>query len=138
MEWKNHGKDKDSWFDFHRAFGHSTEDCWTLRMQIEKLVQDGRLRHYIRRPVDRRGELPTERSKGQSSGAFARDKSRSRQRMTPHWGTIATIISGEGLAPRPKDFMQETGREQEVQAVLTRANLTPLGRRDPDLVTTEI
>ncbi|RDX64714.1 hypothetical protein CR513_56697, partial [Mucuna pruriens] len=85
------GKDKDSWCDFHRTFGHLTEDCWTLRMQIEKLVQDGRLCRY------------TEHSTGQSSGATARDRSRSRQRVTPRRGTIATI-SGGGMAPLPRDF----------------------------------
>ncbi|RDX74953.1 hypothetical protein CR513_45232, partial [Mucuna pruriens] len=70
------GKDKDSWCDSHRAFGHSTKDYWTLRMQIEKLVQDDRLCHYVRRPTDKHGELQTERSTRQSSRATARDRSR--------------------------------------------------------------
>ncbi|RDX91693.1 hypothetical protein CR513_26283, partial [Mucuna pruriens] len=48
------GKDKEGWCDFHRAFGHTTEDCWALRTQIEKLVQEGHLNRYVRQSPDKR------------------------------------------------------------------------------------
>ncbi|RDY02962.1 hypothetical protein CR513_13521, partial [Mucuna pruriens] len=37
--------------NFHRAFGHSTEGCWTLKTQLEKLIQEGHLGRYVQRQV---------------------------------------------------------------------------------------
>ncbi|RDX97869.1 hypothetical protein CR513_19309, partial [Mucuna pruriens] len=37
------GLSKEEWCDFHRTLGHSTEGCWTLKTQLEKLVQEGHL-----------------------------------------------------------------------------------------------
>ncbi|RDY02344.1 hypothetical protein CR513_14207, partial [Mucuna pruriens] len=36
---KQMGKNKREWFDFHRANGHSMEECWTLGAQLEGLIQ---------------------------------------------------------------------------------------------------
>ncbi|RDX99202.1 hypothetical protein CR513_17788, partial [Mucuna pruriens] len=46
---KQLGKNRKEWCDFHRAVGHSTEECWTLGAQIEGLVQQGKLEHYVSR-----------------------------------------------------------------------------------------
>ncbi|RDY03211.1 hypothetical protein CR513_13235, partial [Mucuna pruriens] len=37
------GKSREDWCDFHRSFGHSTEGCWMLKTQLEKLIQEGHL-----------------------------------------------------------------------------------------------
>ncbi|RDX74230.1 hypothetical protein CR513_46052, partial [Mucuna pruriens] len=50
---KQLGKNRKEWCDFHRAVGHSTEECWTLGAQIEGLVQQGKLDRY---EEDRRSE----------------------------------------------------------------------------------
>ncbi|RDX65360.1 hypothetical protein CR513_55986, partial [Mucuna pruriens] len=45
------GPNQDEWCDFHWVVGHSTEECWTLRSQIEKLVQNGHLDRYVQHPT---------------------------------------------------------------------------------------
>ncbi|RDX66330.1 hypothetical protein CR513_54905, partial [Mucuna pruriens] len=92
------GKEKSSWCDFHRAFGHTIEDCWALKTQIERLVQTGHLDHYVQQASPRRPQLQGE-SLRRLAGTSRRERSRSRQRTPTHRGTI-TIISG-GRTPNP-------------------------------------
>ncbi|RDY03312.1 hypothetical protein CR513_13117, partial [Mucuna pruriens] len=37
------GPSHDEWCKFHHALGHTIENCWVLKNQIEKLIQDGYL-----------------------------------------------------------------------------------------------
>ncbi|RDX73895.1 hypothetical protein CR513_46428, partial [Mucuna pruriens] len=64
------GRHKSEWCDFHRTHGHSTEACWTLRTQIEQLVQDGRLNRFIHKQIPenpRRGAEDDSRNQRKSS-----------------------------------------------------------------------
>ncbi|RDX63854.1 hypothetical protein CR513_57665, partial [Mucuna pruriens] len=115
------GKEKSSWCDFHRAFGHTTEDCWALKTQIERLVQTGHLDRYVQQASPRRSQLQG-RDLRRSVGTSRRERSRSRQRTPTHRGTITTISGGKTVNSRPDD---------RVQTVLTGANMTPLGKREP-------
>ncbi|RDX74024.1 hypothetical protein CR513_46273, partial [Mucuna pruriens] len=119
------GNDKDGWCNFHQTFGHITEDCWVLKMQIEKLVQAGHLNRYIRRSSNEQCK-----SRGSSRGRSANTKN------PPHRGTIATISRGKmtTFLPNHKQEVRRTEEErrvERVQVVLTRANMTPLGRKEP-------
>ncbi|RDX87159.1 hypothetical protein CR513_31411, partial [Mucuna pruriens] len=44
------GANQQEWYEFHRAYGHSTEECQTL------LIQEGHIGQYIQ---DRREKIPT-------------------------------------------------------------------------------
>ncbi|RDY04063.1 hypothetical protein CR513_12271, partial [Mucuna pruriens] len=92
------GNNRTDWCDFHHITGHSTEACWTLKTQIERLVQEGRLNQYIRLQDERRGQG----SDGQKKERLdRRERSRSRQGSpVPRRGTITTI-SGGISGPRP-------------------------------------
>ncbi|RDY01550.1 hypothetical protein CR513_15106, partial [Mucuna pruriens] len=74
---------------------------------------------------------------GGSAGTNRRERSRSRQRTPPpHRGTIATISGGRMTTFPPNHEqevrrIEETRRVKRVQAVLTGANMTPLGRKEP-------
>ncbi|RDY12155.1 hypothetical protein CR513_03082, partial [Mucuna pruriens] len=114
-EGRTMGNNPTDWCEFHRTTGHSTEACWTLKTQIEKLVQEGRLTQYVN----------TRRQWTQGEGSQNRGRSRSRQNSpTPHKGVISTIAGGAQAWPSPFDKTRN-----EVQAVLTGANVTPLGNR---------
>ncbi|GAU47368.1 hypothetical protein TSUD_403710 [Trifolium subterraneum] len=41
------GDEPGQWCDYHRAYGHNTDNCRTLRMHIEKLIQEGHLGRYV-------------------------------------------------------------------------------------------
>uniref|UniRef100_A0A2N9J155 Uncharacterized protein n=1 Tax=Fagus sylvatica TaxID=28930 RepID=A0A2N9J155_FAGSY len=40
---------KDLYCRFHRDYGHTTEDCYALKEQIEALIRQGKLRKFVRR-----------------------------------------------------------------------------------------
>ncbi|RDX75844.1 hypothetical protein CR513_44234, partial [Mucuna pruriens] len=129
------GKERNSWCDIHKAFGHTTEDCWGLKTPIEGLVQSGHLDRYIQRSVPRRTQRQG-RNSPHSAGTSQRDRSRSRQATPVHRGTISTISSGrtgyKESIPRASASMTD-GR---VQTILTGANAIPLGKRAKTLVIT--
>ncbi|KAK4492707.1 hypothetical protein RD792_003527 [Penstemon davidsonii] len=39
----------DKYCRYHRARGHSTEDCFQLKQEIEKLIAQGKLKEYVRK-----------------------------------------------------------------------------------------
>jgi len=49
------GGDKDAWCKYHRVRGHDTDDCFHLKREIEKLIQNGKLRGYTRGRRDESG-----------------------------------------------------------------------------------
>ncbi|RDY09049.1 hypothetical protein CR513_06652, partial [Mucuna pruriens] len=116
------GNNQTEWCDFHRTTGHSTEACWTLKTQIERLIQEGRLSQYV--GTCRQSKWKEERQD--------RRRSRSRQNNTvPHKGVISTIAGGAHKNPLKIDQPRK-----EVQAVLIGANVIPLGKRTPRLTIT--
>ncbi|XP_020206976.1 uncharacterized protein LOC109792010 [Cajanus cajan] len=43
------GPFKTDWCEFHRTHGHSTENCFILGRQIERLIKEGRLKKFVAR-----------------------------------------------------------------------------------------
>ena len=41
------GPRKDSWCEFHEAFGHHIDNCLSLGYQLDKLVRSGFLKDYV-------------------------------------------------------------------------------------------
>ena len=48
--------------DYHRDYGHDTDDCRQLKVEIEKLIQRGHLREYteVTKPIIPKKEEPSE------------------------------------------------------------------------------
>ena len=61
------GGNKDAWCKYHRVRGHDTDDCIHLKREIEKLIQNGKLRGYTRGKRDEDGE-GTNRSRDDRRG----------------------------------------------------------------------
>ena len=40
-------RSKDLYYRFHRDYGHTTEDCYVLKEQIEALIRQGKLRKFV-------------------------------------------------------------------------------------------
>ncbi|RDY04876.1 hypothetical protein CR513_11345, partial [Mucuna pruriens] len=124
---KQLGKNRREWCDFHRAVGHSTEECWTLGAQIEELVQQGRLGHYVVRQEgeknDRRGESSRGGYGAKKSNRGKGGRSRS-PRPATYQGTISTISGGEEQVDDWGD--QKDRKSYQSYQVLTGENLTPL------------
>jgi len=43
------GHHKESWCEFHEAFGHHINNCLTLGYQLDELVKNGFLKDYLAR-----------------------------------------------------------------------------------------
>ncbi|XP_061369004.1 uncharacterized protein LOC133311892 [Gastrolobium bilobum] len=43
---------KTKWCEFHRGYGHHTNDCYNLQNVIEWLIKEGKLQKYVRREGD--------------------------------------------------------------------------------------
>ncbi|XP_057452091.1 uncharacterized protein LOC130743890 [Lotus japonicus] len=39
--------DTTKWCDFHKAMGHTTDNCWTLGKEIERLIKAGHLANFV-------------------------------------------------------------------------------------------
>ncbi|RDX60862.1 hypothetical protein CR513_60965, partial [Mucuna pruriens] len=95
------GNNRADWCDFHHTTGHSTKACWTLKTQIERLIQEGQLNQYVRLRDERRGQGFGGQEEERSDG---RRRSRSRQGSPVlHRGTITTI-SGGVFGPPPENY----------------------------------
>ncbi|RDX92653.1 hypothetical protein CR513_25183, partial [Mucuna pruriens] len=107
------------------AHEHTTKDCWTLRAQIERLIQQGYLGCFVqtkREKLPMRQGDPAQASRdlqqiGQSREVHKekpRERSRSRQHPnTSYRGTITTILGGSATGGRTV-----SARKKQAMAVL--------------------
>ncbi|XP_068475689.1 uncharacterized protein [Phaseolus vulgaris] len=76
------GPHKESWCEFHKAFGHNINNCLALGYQLDELVKNGFLKDYL-----------LEKQAGQSSGSQSAG-SEGQQHDVPVHGEIHTIAGG--------------------------------------------
>jgi hypothetical protein len=98
------GGDLDAWCKYHRMKGHTTDDCIHSKNEIEKLIQNGRLRGFVRDQPEgskRHSNEPekSERKKGDDEGPP--DK-----RHTLNTITSAFAGGGESSSSRKKYVRQ--------------------------------
>jgi hypothetical protein len=63
------GMDKDKWCKYHKIRGHDIDSCIHLRREIERLIQNRKLRGYAQ---DRRDERQKADNKKEEVGAEKR------------------------------------------------------------------
>ena len=78
-------RNKNKYCRFHRDHGHDTDGCYDLKQQIENLIKQGKLRHFVRR--DHRDE----KLKGKMEESFR-----------PPLGEIRIIIGGNSMGQSSK------------------------------------
>ena len=54
------GSDPDACCKYHRIRGHTTDNCWQLRKEIDRLIQEGKLRGYVKGGRGEDHRRPTE------------------------------------------------------------------------------
>ncbi|XP_024630733.1 uncharacterized protein [Medicago truncatula] len=42
------GHDLEAWSKYHKIRGHTTDNCWRLKKEIDKLIQEGKLGGYVK------------------------------------------------------------------------------------------
>ncbi|XP_068503739.1 uncharacterized protein [Phaseolus vulgaris] len=76
------GPRKESWCEFHEAFGHHINNCLALGYQLDELVKNGFLKDYL---VEKQAGRPSGSQPGGSEG---------QQHEAPVLGEIHTIAGG--------------------------------------------
>jgi len=76
------GNDAEAWCKYHRIWGHTTDNCWQLKKEIEKLIQEGKLRGYIRG------------GRGEDHRRLSEEKSKVNQKEDPKERYTLNTISG--------------------------------------------
>ena len=49
MKGDPHKRNKNKYCCFHRGYGQDTDECYDLKQQIENLIRQGKLRHFVGR-----------------------------------------------------------------------------------------
>uniref|UniRef100_A0A2N9JBP4 Reverse transcriptase domain-containing protein n=1 Tax=Fagus sylvatica TaxID=28930 RepID=A0A2N9JBP4_FAGSY len=80
-------RSKDLYCRFHRDHGHTTEDCFALKQQIEALIRQGKLGKFVRQ--DKPEVRPESRPPRQDE-----NKDRQEDRLRDIIGEIRTIVGG--------------------------------------------
>ncbi|XP_061371021.1 uncharacterized protein LOC133313641 [Gastrolobium bilobum] len=93
--------DKTRWCEFHRGYGHYTNDYFNLQNVIERLIKEGKLQKYVRRDVDGSNDDKSRRpycsrsppgGKGQEAGKIPQQKKTSPNPV--QLGDVCTIAGG--------------------------------------------
>jgi len=125
------GPHKDSWCEFHEAFGHHINNCLALGHQLDELVKNGFLKDYL---------------DGSATVAASTVPEEDQAHEMPIHGEVHTISGGfSGGGPtasqrkryvRTVNSVAEEGLDDpwESDLVFTRANLRDVVPHDNDLV----
>lgn len=100
-----HPATSDLWCSYHQDNGHSTENCPSLRSEIEKIIQRGQFRNYVDRPngpkpppaTENRAEGGRRRPREQRGGRNVPERRNEARRDPPAAGSV---VQG-GLNPPP-------------------------------------
>ena len=125
------GPRKDSWCEFHKAFGHHINNCLALGHQLDKLVKNGFLKDYLAGPAtttalavpeeDQAHEMPIHGEVHTISGGFSGG---------------GPIVSQRKRHVRAVNSVTEEGSDDrwESDLVFTKADLRDVVPHDNDLV----
>ena len=94
---KRLGPSKETWCEFHQAFGHNLRNCLALGFQLDELVRNGFLKEYLQEPQG-----------APMSAASTGDQGH----KVPIHGEINTIsggFSGGGCLPMQEIFQRSDG-----------------------------
>ena len=125
------GPHKDSWCEFHEAFGHHINNCLALGHQLDELVKNGFLKDYLAGSAaaaaltvpeeEQAHEMPIHGEVHTISGGFSGGGPTASQRK--RYARLVNSVAGEG-----SDDPWETG------LVFTRADLRDVVPHDNDPV----
>ncbi|XP_025703570.1 uncharacterized protein [Arachis hypogaea] len=118
------GGNKNLYCDYHKGFGHKTQDCFDLKDALEQAIRDGKLAklsHLIREPRRRDRDRPGD---GQDRAV--------RQRREPEEDserglTVMNVVVGRDAAPRSRSACR---KDAKVLAA-SSSNATPSPRKVP-------
>ncbi|XP_057745310.1 uncharacterized protein LOC130963179 [Arachis stenosperma] len=112
---------KNLYCDYHKGFGHKTQDCFDLKDALEQAIRDGKLAelsHLIREPRMRDRDRPEDKDKAV------------RQRRKPEEDskrglTVVNVVVGRDVAPRSRSACR---KDAKVLAISSSSTAPPPGK----------
>ncbi|XP_025685712.1 uncharacterized protein [Arachis hypogaea] len=112
------GGNKSLYCEYHKGYGHKTQDCFDLKDALEQAIRDGKLAdfsHLIREPRRRNRDHDSE------------DRSRAtRRRQEPegddHGLTVVNVVTARNSAPRSKSAQKKDAKILAVSSSSARSS----------------
>ncbi|XP_016173856.1 uncharacterized protein LOC107616409 [Arachis ipaensis] len=112
------GGDKSLYCEYHKGYGHRTQDCFDLKDALEQAIRDGKLAdfsHLIREPRRRNRD-----HEGEDSSRAARQ--RREPERDDHGLTVVNVVTARNSAPRSKSAQKKDAKVLAVSSSSARSS----------------
>nr|XP_025635645.1 uncharacterized protein LOC112729699 [Arachis hypogaea] len=110
------GGNKNLYCDYHKGYGHQTQDCFDLKDALEQAIREGKLAefsHLIREPR-RRYRDQDEEAKTRSA------KRRQEPEDRDHGLTVINVVTAKNTAPKSRSAYKKDAKVLAVSSSLAR------------------
>ncbi|XP_015939489.1 uncharacterized protein LOC107465031 [Arachis duranensis] len=115
------GGSKNLYCDYHKGYGHLTQDCFDLKDALEQAIREGKLvafSHLIREPRRRYRDQDEE---GKTRSA----KRRQEPEGGEHGLTVINVVTAKNAAPRSRSAHKKDAKILSISSSLTRNSKKP-------------
>ncbi|XP_015966766.1 uncharacterized protein LOC107490506 [Arachis duranensis] len=115
------GENKNFYCDYHKGYGHQTQDCFDLKDALEQAIREGKLiefSHLIREPRRRHRDQDEE---GETRSAKWRQEPEDRD----HGLTVINVVTAKNTAPRSRSAHKKDTKVLAVSSSLVRSSKKP-------------
>ncbi|XP_052113192.1 uncharacterized protein LOC127744804 [Arachis duranensis] len=115
------GGNKNLYCDYHKGYGHQTQDCFDLRDALEQAIREGKLAafsHLIREPRRRYRDQDEE---GKTRSAKRRQEPEERD----HGLTVINVVTAKNAAPKSRSAHKKDAKVLTVSSPLVRNSKKP-------------
>ncbi|XP_052109199.1 uncharacterized protein LOC107460736 [Arachis duranensis] len=115
------GGNKNLYCDYHKGYGHQTQDCFDLKDALEQAIREGKLAafsHLIREPR-RRYRDQDEEGKTRSS------KRRQEPEDRDHGLTVINVVTAKNAVPRSRSTHKKDAKVLAISSSLVRNSKKP-------------
>ncbi|XP_015965613.1 uncharacterized protein LOC107489376 [Arachis duranensis] len=116
------GGNKSLYCDYHKGYGHQTQDCFDLRDALEQALRDGKLSefsHLIREPRRQQRDQDSEEAKTQTA------KWRQESEDKDHGLTVINVVTAKNTAPRSRSTHKKDAKILTVSSAPMRSSKKP-------------
>nr|XP_025679639.1 uncharacterized protein LOC112779552 [Arachis hypogaea] len=115
------GGNKNLYCDYHKGYGHQTQDCFDLKDALEQAIREGKLAafsHLIREPRRRYRDQDEE---GKTHSAKRRQEPEERD----HGLTVINVVTAKNAAPKSRSAHKKDAKVLTVSSPLVRSSKKP-------------
>ncbi|XP_015944931.1 uncharacterized protein LOC107470061 [Arachis duranensis] len=115
------GGNKSLYCDYHKGYGHQTQDCFDLRDALEQAIRDGKLSefsHLIREPRRRHRDQDED-------GKTRTAKRRQEPEDKDHGLTVINVVTAKNTAPRSRSAHKKDAKILAISSAPMRSSKKP-------------